>query len=406
MAESAPRIERIMNTPTLRFKEFSGAWEVKKIGEIATVSSGGTPSRANNEFWNGEIPWVTTSEVKFNIIKDTAQKITEQALKNSSAKMFPKNTLLIAMYGEGKTRGQVAKLGIEAATNQACAAIILKNHNSDFFFQYLQNNYDNIRNLSNDGGQKNLSGSLIKSISVVFPTLPEQNKIANFLTAIDEKIAQLSQTAQLLTDYKKGVMQQIFSQQLRFKDDDGREFAEWEVKKLGKFISEYKKKSEFSGQYEVFTSSRKGLVTQKEYFGENRLTERDNTGFNIIPHGYITYRSRSDDGKFTFNLNKLTITGVISTYYPVFTMLDGDNSFFIELFVFYSHIFREYSVGSSQLVLSISELKKISFSIPSLPEQTKIANFLTAIDDKINHNQTQLDVMKQYKLGLLQQMFV
>ena len=86
-------------------------WKLGTIEEVSSVSSGGTPSRKNESYWNGNIPWVTTAEVQFKIIEDTAEKITEEGLANSSAKLFPVDTILIAMYGQGKTRGQVAKEG-------------------------------------------------------------------------------------------------------------------------------------------------------------------------------------------------------------------------------------------------------------------------------------------------------
>ena len=101
-------------------------WNIQCIEHIAKVSSGGTPSRSKKEYWRGNIPWVTTAEIQFNTIYDTEQKITQMGLDNSSAKIFLPNTILMAMYGQGKTRGQVAKLGISAATNQACAAILLR----------------------------------------------------------------------------------------------------------------------------------------------------------------------------------------------------------------------------------------------------------------------------------------
>ena len=117
-------------------------WESGVIEDIAQVSSGGTPSRKKDSYWvNGTIPWVTTAEVKFNVITDTEQKITEEGLQKSSAKLYPKDTILMAMYGQGKTRGQVAKLGIEASTNQACAALQLNaGFNVDYYYQYLTAN--------------------------------------------------------------------------------------------------------------------------------------------------------------------------------------------------------------------------------------------------------------------------
>lgn len=145
-------------------------WQLSTIERIATVSSGGTPSRKNTSYWNGNIPWVTTAEVQFKTIIDTAEKITVDGLNNSSAKLFPRNTILMAMYGQGKTRGQVAKLGIEATTNQACAAILLKEgYEVDYYYQFLISQYEHIREISNSGGQKNLSATIVKSIEVPVP---------------------------------------------------------------------------------------------------------------------------------------------------------------------------------------------------------------------------------------------
>jgi type I restriction enzyme S subunit len=156
-------------------------WKVNAIDKIATVTSGGTPDRKEKAFWGNEIPWVTTSEIQFSTIYYTTEKITALGLKHSSAKLFPVNTILIAMYGQGKTRGKVAKLGIEAATNQACAAVILKScYDVDFYLQFLMSQYNHIREMSNCGSQENLSAALVKSILVPIPPRTKENR-GNFM---------------------------------------------------------------------------------------------------------------------------------------------------------------------------------------------------------------------------------
>ena len=116
-------------------------WDVKKLGDIALVSSGGTPNRSNLSYWNGNIPWITTSEIDFNTIISSNEFITELGLKNSSAKMYYQDTLLMAMYGQGKTRGKVGILGIDATINQACAAITInKDVYNNYIFFYLAYN--------------------------------------------------------------------------------------------------------------------------------------------------------------------------------------------------------------------------------------------------------------------------
>jgi type I restriction enzyme, S subunit len=199
--------------PNLRFPEFQDAleWKNTSLGEISTITSGGTPSRSRQDYWNGKIPWVTTTLIDFNTIETANEYITEAGLKESSTKIFPKDTILMAMYGQGKTRGKVAILGIEAAINQACAAVLLqKNINTKFAFQNLAGRYDEIRELSNQGGQENLSGGLIERIPFTYPDIDEQEKIADCLCSIDELIAAQKQKLESLKTHKRGLMQQLF----------------------------------------------------------------------------------------------------------------------------------------------------------------------------------------------------
>jgi type I restriction enzyme S subunit len=184
-------------------------WCRSTLGEIARITSGGTPDRSEPSYWGGTIPWVTTSEIQFNTITDTAEKITEAGLKNSSAKLFPPGTLLMAMYGQGKTRGQVAKLGIEASTNQACAAILLHpEHSPDFYYHYLSAQYEALRGLGNAGTQQNLSAGILKDVEVLVPPLDEQRAIARVLCIWDEAIA----SAVRLTENARQAMAALIEQ--------------------------------------------------------------------------------------------------------------------------------------------------------------------------------------------------
>jgi type I restriction enzyme S subunit len=199
--------------PRLRFPEFqdAGEWECNSIGGIFETSSGGTPDRSKVEYWNGTIPWITTSLVDFNVITKSEAFISDSGLKNSSAKIFPKNTILIAMYGQGKTRGQVAMLGLPAATNQACAALLPKEgFFPDFVFLNIGSRYDELRSLSNSGGQENLSQGLIQGLLFSYPSLPEQQRIADCLSSLDAVINAATQRLAALKTHKQGLMQQLF----------------------------------------------------------------------------------------------------------------------------------------------------------------------------------------------------
>ncbi len=156
-------------------------WEMVELGEICKVKSGGTPSRNESKYWNGDIPWVKTGEINYEIIADTDEKITELGLKNSSASIIPNGTILMAMYGQGITRGKVAKLGIDASLNQACAALIIKTErlSSGYLFSILQSSYEKLREISDSrgGNQGNLSATVIKQFKIPLPPLETQKQI-------------------------------------------------------------------------------------------------------------------------------------------------------------------------------------------------------------------------------------
>jgi len=218
-------------------------WEVKRLGELASISAGGTPSRSIAKYWNGDIPWITTSELDFGTVSQADQFISKEGLNNSAAKILPPGTLLMALYGQGKTRGKVAVLGIEAATNQACAAISLSRGVSGaFVLHFLGSRYEAIRNLSNTGNQENLNSSLVRSIPIVLPQKAEQEAIAEALSDADALIESLEQLLNKKRQIKKGAMQELLTGKKRlagFKGKSGYRQTEagevpedWEVKRV------------------------------------------------------------------------------------------------------------------------------------------------------------------------------
>ncbi len=200
--------------PRLRFPEFrgKGEWEMATIGDIFETSAGGTPERSKMEYWNGSIPWVTTSLVDFNVISCAEEFITNEGLKNSSAKMFPKNTVLVALIGQGRTRGKAALLDFEASTNQNCAGILpTATVIPNFTFLNLCGRYEEMRALSNTAGQGSLSQGLIRTLPFCFPKdKTEQHRIADCLSTLDNLIAAESQKLENLKTHKRGLMQQLF----------------------------------------------------------------------------------------------------------------------------------------------------------------------------------------------------
>lgn len=163
-------------------------WEKKEIGAFTKVGTGSTPSRQKMaEYYGGSIPWVKTTEVQNGDIVRTEEHITEQALRETSCSVYPAGTILLAMYGQGRTRGQVGYLRMDAATNQACAAILPSIHNQTFIFQQLSFLYDSIRALGRGGNQENLNLSLVRGIELVLPP----NDIQGAFVTIVEKVEAL-----------------------------------------------------------------------------------------------------------------------------------------------------------------------------------------------------------------------
>lgn len=165
-------------------------WEVKKLGDISLIGTGATPSRGNEGlYYDGNIPWVKTTEVQNCEIINTEECITQQAIEETNCKVYPPGTILMAMYGQGKTRGQIAKLKINAATNQACAAIMLNEEmsNMNFVYELLLINYTNIRALARGGNQANLNLKLVSSIPIILPPLSLQQTFASKIEAIEKQ---------------------------------------------------------------------------------------------------------------------------------------------------------------------------------------------------------------------------
>ena len=201
-------------------------WDVKRLGELGTVNAGGTPSRSNPAYWNGGIPWVTTSEVDFQTVTHAEQFITAEGLKNSAAKLLAPGTILMALYGQGKTRGKVGVLGIEASANQACAAISIGRAVSrEYVFHFLASQYEAIRDLSNSGNQLNLSGSIVRSIYVLLPPKAEQEAIAEAFRDVNALIESLEQLIAKKRHIKQGAMQELLTGKRRLPGFDG-EWAE------------------------------------------------------------------------------------------------------------------------------------------------------------------------------------
>lgn len=201
-------------TTRLRFKDDNGRdfpeWQEKKLGDVCEIIGGGTPETNVEEYWNGDIQWFTPTEIKGNFVSKSLRTITELGLKKSSAKILPKGAILLT------TRATIGEASIaleECTTNQGFQSLVAKEDVLNvFIFNWIKMNRHELMKKANGSTFSEISKSEIEQIIIPVPSLEEQAKIADFLTAIDEKIENLEKELDELKAYKKGVMQSIFSE--------------------------------------------------------------------------------------------------------------------------------------------------------------------------------------------------
>ena len=183
--------------------------------------------------------------------------------------------------------------------------------------------------------------------------------------------------------------------------------ADWKESPIGEYIREYTEKTTIPNQYPVLTSARTGLMLQTDYYSNRQVTTEDNVGYNILPYGYITFRSRSDDGRFRFNENRIIERGVISYFYPVFSFSEEvchEYMLYLLNFSIYRRMY-PYAEGTAQQVLSLKKLGQLKYSLPLVAEQKKIAEILATQDKAIELQGRKIEELKRFKKGCLEKMF-
>lgn len=183
--------------------------------------------------------------------------------------------------------------------------------------------------------------------------------------------------------------------------------ADWKESPIGKYIREYTEKTTIPNQYPVLTSARTGLMLQTDYYSNRQVTTEDNVGYNVLPYGYITFRSRSDDGRFRFNENRIIERGIISYFYPVFSFSEEvchEYMLYLLNFSIYRRMY-PYAEGTAQQVLSLKKLGQLKYSLPLVAEQKKIAEILATQDNAIELQARKIEELKRFKQGCLEKMF-
>lgn len=392
-------------------------WSYRSISDISTVVSGGTPSRNKQAYWaNGTIPWVKTGQLSKQkiTIDDIDEFITEEALSNSSAKIVPAGTILIAMYGQGKTRGTSAVLQDEAAINQACAALLLNTQvDGNYVFQQLLYNYDNLRKISNSGSQDNLSIDLIKSYKIPFPpgedSVFEQRRIAEFLGTWDEAIEKLERLIEAKEKRLSWIRANILTGKVRINGFS----SKWKQIIFLEIASRVTRSVGKERVAPVSISAGKGFVLQEEKFGRN-IAGKQYSKYTLLFPEEFTYNkgnSKTYECGCVYQWRGKAPVAVPNVFVSFSLNAKLADARFI------SHFF-EADLHANELrkfinsgvrndgLLNVTPdcFFKIILSLPELPEQKAIANILDTTSQEIDILRAELIMFQKQKRGLMQKL--
>ena len=375
-------------------------WQIKTLGEVCETTSGGTPSRGNASYYNGTIPWVKSGELNKGVIYDTEEKITEEAIKNSSAKIFPKGTLLIALYGA--TIGKLAFLGVDAATNQAVCGIYQNDSiDSKYIYNFLFHKKQDLVKQGIGGAQPNISQTILKKLAIPLPPLETQqaivSKLEELFSALDKGIEDLKTAQQQLKTYRQSVLKWAFEGKLTNENVKDGELPEgWGIMKFGEVVNNYDGKrrplsrdvrAKRQGKFRYYGATE--IVDYIDDFlfdGKYLLIGED--GANLVsksrPLAFIV------EGKFWVNNH----AHIVQTK----ELLNID---FLSYY-FNSLNLAEYVTGTAQPKLNQANMNKIPIPIPKIGEQNKIVEELESrlsvadkMEESISQSLQQAEALRQ-----------
>ena len=382
-----------MNKPTIRFKGFEGEWKRQSLGDISASFSGGTPAVSVSDYYGGNIPFIRSGEIHEN---RTQLYITQAGLNNSSAKIVEKGTILYALYGA--TSGDVGFSKLRGAINQAILAIEPTKKYIDriFLVGFLQSYKHRIINELLQGGQGNLSGSLVKKILLAFPSLPEQRALASYFTSLDAQIAASTSRLSSLKQIKAASLLNMFPQKgetvprVRFKGFEG----EWKEIKLGEIFSveigEFviKTKQKNNAPYPVYNGGVSNTGFYDCYNQEGPKIIVSARGANA---GYVNYCT--------------TDFWAGNSCYSIGAKNNDELKFFFYFLKRFQEIYMKNQYSASIPSISKQQILRTNLIYPSLPEQRAIASYFTALDAQITLHRERLEKLKQIKAACLEKMF-
>lgn len=389
-------------------------WITCKLQEVCSTTSGGTPSRRHSEYYKGSIPWIKSGELNDSIILNSKEHISEDAIKNSNAKLFPVGSLLIALYGA--TIGKMAFLGVPATTNQAICCIFKNSGvNLNFLFYFLLLNRTNLINQGKGGAQKNISQNLLKDLIIPVPPMAEQKrivkKIEELFGVIDEQVKRLEATHAALVSYRQSILQQAFSGKLY-------KTSTWEEVPLKKCCLPVIKRKDSKDPSEKFLyldiasidNKTNKIIEGTPYRGDTapsrarQIVQKDDVLFSTV-RTYLKNIALITDSKYN---NQIASTG--------FCVIRANRKMLLPHFIFYKTLSDAFlsplnakQRGSSYPAVRDGDVLSSIIDLPSLPDQKAIVKKIEtafAFADKAQTVITDaLEQAKQLKQSILKRAF-
>ena len=392
-------------------------WCWIRLENIAEWGSGGTPSRKRKEYYNGNIPWIKTGELNNGYIFNSEEKITELGLKNSSAKLYPINTVIIAMYGA--TIGKVGILSIEATTNQACAcAIVYKNILFKYVFHYLIYQKEAFINKSKGGAQPNLSQEIIKKHEIPLPPIKEQQRIVNRIESLFAKLDRakelIENTLAQFEQNKMAILHKAFTGELtaKWRKENNIDLSSWEKIKLGKVLLPMQTKKP-TGQFfryididaidnkRQIVKAPKLILTEKAPSRASRGVETGNILFSMV-RPYLKNIAQID--------SDLSDCIASTGFYVCRCKPELNSRFLYYLFIFDKTIdyLMQFMKGDNSPSIRKDDLLNMKIDLPTIEEQQEIVNILDKLlakYNKIKNLEQQLEKIELLKKAILAKAF-
>ena len=377
-------------------------WEVKKFNKFSKFYSGGTPLTSKSEYYGGEIPFIKSGEIYYD---RTEQFLTQEGLNNSSAKLVYRGDLLYALYGANS--GEVAISQLEGAINQAILCIQQNKDEAEtiYLYNYLKLEKSNIINKFLQGGQGNLSADIIKNLQIPLPPLPEQKKIADCLSTWDVAIEKQSALINALTDRKKALMQQLLTGKKRLPGFS----EEWKEVSFEKLLKQIKRKEEWDDKklYKLLSVKRRseGIFDREHLFGYQIAVKEL---MKVKKDDFLISKMQIVHGASAL-VNDYFENYYVSGSYIVLNIRDKRilnpeflNYYSKQKLFYYQTYLSSYGVHIEKMTFDFKTFLKIEMTIPSLEEQTAIAEILATADRELQLQKDKLAQLQTQKKGLMQ----